>query len=90
MQHAYYVNAGTFQRKIVADCAVNAAIRTIRDVVNTKSIGDEQFYLLLPKYIIIHERGFRCSERDTRHGDKHFPVVISSEYVIAEIGGAKQ
>lgn len=89
MLHAYYVNAGRFQRKIVSDCAVNAATRTIRELITTKSISDEQFHLLLPKYIVIHERGYRCSERDTRHGDKYKPVVLSSEYILSEIGGAK-
>lgn len=89
MLHAYYVNAGTFQRKIVADCAVNAAIRTINDVLKTKSMTGEYFHLLLPQYIVIHERGYRCSERDTRTGDKHCPVVVSSEYVLSEIGRVK-
>lgn len=88
MLHAYYVNAGTFQRKIVADCAVNAAVRAIHDVIKSKAMNSELFHLLLPTYIVVHERGYRCSERDTRNGDKYPPVVISSEYVISEIGGA--
>ncbi len=90
MLYAYYVNAGTFQRKIFADCAVNAAIRTINDIIKTKSMNGELFHLLLPSYIVVHERGYRCSERDTRQGDKYPPVVISSEYILSEIGGAKQ
>lgn len=89
MLHAYYVNAGTFQRKIVSNCAVNAATRAIREIITAKSIADEHFHLLLPKYIVIHERGYRCSERDTRQGDKYKPVVLSSEYVLSEIGGIK-
>lgn len=85
MPRPYYVNAGTFQRKLVADCAVNAALEAVRGFIAAKSIPDEKFELLLPKMVVIHERGFRTSHKDSREGDIGRPIEISSEYLLNEL-----
>lgn len=81
MMYQYYVNAGTIRKKVSAACAVDACIKVIREAMTI--LGERD--ICLPKYIILHERGFRDSVADYRHDDLHYPVQISSEFIVSEL-----
>ncbi len=81
----FYVNAGTFQRKLEAATVFDAAVNAVRYFIRHKNMSDERFSLLLPRYIVIHDRGFRASCKDSREYDETIPVELSSEFVCSTL-----